>query len=149
METIICIKSKEKIFLNQDLKNQEVESKINAKIAKGVSNIKILTIIYLKEYERTKFKREKDNVLFISPSIEKIFMEFVLIEIFEFIFKINSEKQIFLLKSDLPKLRIAKETFKFKSKISSIIKKEKFIQIPNIISLKIKLEGFSVGVYVR
>ena len=41
METIICINNKEKTFLNQDLKNQEVEVKEFDKIAKGLSKINI------------------------------------------------------------------------------------------------------------
>ena len=66
----------------------------------------------------------------IKPSIEKILIEVVSIEILELILLINSEKQIELPKRFSPKFLIAKEILKFKSKICYIIKNEKFIKIP-------------------
>ena len=44
-----AINKSEKIFLNQDLKNQDVFCKSKDNKAKGVSNIKIFIITYLKE----------------------------------------------------------------------------------------------------
>ena len=57
-------------------------------------------------------------MLFIKPSIEKIFKEFVSIEIVLFIVVINSEKQIFLLNKDSPRFQIANDILELKSKIS-------------------------------
>ena len=71
VEPIICINKRENMFFNHDLKNQDVESKINDKIAKGVSKIKILIITYLKEYVNTKFSKDIVMEDFIKPSNEK------------------------------------------------------------------------------
>ena len=49
IETMIWRKSREKIFFNQELKNQLVLEKIKDKNAKGVRRIKTLIRIYLKE----------------------------------------------------------------------------------------------------
>ena len=48
-ETIIWINNKEKIFLNQDLKNQLVEEMLKERNAKGERSIKTFSITYLKE----------------------------------------------------------------------------------------------------
>ena len=96
-DTITCINSKENKLRSHDLKNHEVESKLSDRNAKGASKTKTFIIIYLKEYEKTKFSKDKLNVLFINPSIEKIFREDVSIETLVLIVLINSEKLIFLL----------------------------------------------------
>ena len=85
----------EKRLRIQLLKNHEVFSKINDKIAKGVSNIKILSITYLKEYVKTKFNKETESEAFNIPSKEKISEE--MSNNFElFISTINWAKQMFL-----------------------------------------------------
>ena len=81
IDTIICINKSENKFLNQALQNQLLEFKHKDKIAKGVRRAKTFIIIYLKEYEKTKLRREKVNVDFIKPSIEKILVVIVLIPI--------------------------------------------------------------------
>ena len=68
-DTIICINNKENKFFNQVLKNQDVASKVKLKKAKGESSTKTLIIIYLKEYENTKFNNESVNVPFINPRL--------------------------------------------------------------------------------
>ena len=80
----------------QALKNHEVCSNINDKIAKGVSKIKILIITYLKEYVKTRFNKDIVSEALIIPSNEKISKEEEVIEISLFISKISSEKQMFL-----------------------------------------------------
>ena len=84
------------------------------------------------------------RVLFINPSIEKIFKELEFIAIFVFIVLINSEKHISLSKRLSPISLIAKETLEFKSKTISKIKNEKFMQIPNKTIFIIKLNGWSI-----
>ena len=106
---MICINNKENKFLNQDLKNQEVEAKEFDNIAKGAINTKTLINTYRKEYEKTKFNNEKEINPFIKPSKEKTSIEDTLMEILLFISKISSEKHIFLLKRFSPKFLIAKE----------------------------------------
>ena len=82
------------MFLIQDLKNQDVESKQRDKKAKGDNNTKTLIIIYLKEYEKIKLNNEKLRVPFMNPSSEKISIEEVFTEILELIVVINEEKEI-------------------------------------------------------
>lgn len=140
--------NKENKFLNQDLKNQEVDIKELDKIANGAISTNTFIKIYLKEYEKTKFNSEKEIIPLIKPSKEKISIEDVLTEILVFIFEINSEKQIFFLNKSSPKFLIAKDTLENKSKNCDNKKYEKFIQIPHIISLIRKLLGFSIWWYV-
>ena len=120
--TVSCINNKENKFLSQDLKNQDVVSKINDKIAKGVSKIKILIITYLKEYVNTKFSKEIVREDFIRPSNEKTSREEVLTEIVLFISSINSEKQMFLLNRFSPILLIARVILENMSRSSSMKK---------------------------
>ncbi len=117
--------------------------------AKGVNKIKILINIYLNEYENTKFNKEKVIVPFIKPSSEKIFNEFESIDIVLFILLIKLEKHISVLKRDSPIPRIANEILDNKVIDCSTIIPEKFIQIPNIISLKINCFGDSTLEYVK
>lgn len=112
------------------MKNQEVASKVRLKKAKGDNNTKTLIIIYLKEYEKTRFSKESVNVPFINPSIEKISIEFELMDIFVLIVFISPENDICFPKRFSPKVLIANEILEFKSKIIVIIKNEKFIKIP-------------------
>ena len=140
---MICINNRENKFLNQDLKNQEVVSKINDKIANGVSKIKILIITYLKEYVKTKFNKDIVREALSNPSKEKISREEESIEILLFISKISSEKQIFLWNKSSPIPLIAREILDKRSKISPTKKYEKLIQIPKIIALKINCVGLS------
>ena len=119
---MIWINNKENKFFNQDLKNQDVESRINDKNAKGVSKIKILTIIYLKEYVKTRFSNDIVREDFINPSKEKTSMDDVSIEMLLLISKINSAKQIFLLNKFSPIPLIARVILETKSKRISIIK---------------------------
>lgn len=63
-----CIRSRDRKFLNQVLKNQEVLWFINDKNAKGDNNINNLTIMYLSEYEKSKFNKPIDIKLFKIPS---------------------------------------------------------------------------------
>ncbi len=120
--TIICINNKENKFLTQDLKNQDVESKINDKIAKGVSKINILIITYLKEYVKTKFNKEIVREVFINPSNENTSREEASTVIVLLISKINSAKQIFLLNKFSPIPLIASVTLENKSNSSPIKK---------------------------
>ena len=138
-ETIICINNNEKIFLSQDLKNQEVELSELDNIANGQIRTNTFINTYLKEYENTKFNKEKERMLFINPSIEKISKDELLIDILLFIVKISSEKQIFLLNKFSPKVLIDSEILKIKSKNSDNKKYEQFIQIPHIINFIKKL----------
>lgn len=138
-----------KKFLIQVLKNQLEEFKHNDNIEKGASKIRTFNITYLNEYERTKFNKEIDKVLFIKPSMENTFSEFVFNEIFELIIVINSEKHVCFPVNSCPKLCIANEIFEFKSKIIVITKKEKFIKIPHIIIFITKLDGDSILEYVK
>ena len=48
-ETIIWINIKEHIFFNQDLKNQEVDSKVRDRKENGAKSTNILIRMYLKE----------------------------------------------------------------------------------------------------
>ena len=147
--TIICINNNENIFLIQDLKNQDVESKINDKIAKGVSNIKILIITYLKEYVKTKFNKDIVREVFIKPSKENTSIEPVSIQIVLLILKISSAKQIFSLNKSSPMPLIAKVILQKIFKNISVKKYEKLINIPKIIHLNINWEGFSVDLKVK
>lgn len=147
--TIICINNKENKFFIQDLKNHDVESKINDKIANGVSKIKILIITYLKEYVKTKFNKDVVREAFIIPSKEKISSEEVLTEIVLLISRINSAKHIFLLNKLSPIPLIASVIFENKSNNSPIRKYEKLIQIPKMTALKINCIGCSVWLYVK
>ena len=67
-----CNKSKDKRVLSQILKNQEVELFNKVRSAKGANKTNTLTIIYLKEYEKIRFNKDKLRVPFIKPSIENI-----------------------------------------------------------------------------
>ena len=136
-DTTICINKSEKTFLIQDLKNHEVFCKSNDKIAKGVNKIKILIITYLKEYVKTKFNRDIVRVAFINPSNENISRVELSVKIKSFIHKISSEKQIFLLNKFSPIPRIAKVIYEQISNNFSIKKYEEFMQMQNIIHLKI------------
>ena len=107
--TIIWIKSREKRFLIQVLKNQLVEFRQRERNANGESSINIFIIIYRREYEKIRFNNESLRVLWIKPSTEKISKELVFTDIFEFIKLINSEKHIFFPKSVSPWARIASE----------------------------------------
>ena len=129
---------------NQALKNHEVCSNINDKIAKGVSKIKILIITYLKEYVKTRFNKDIVSEALIIPSNEKISKEEEVIEISLFISKISSEKQMFLWNKSSPIPLIARDILDKKFKASPTKKYEKLIQIPKIIDLKINCEGFSI-----
>lgn len=131
------------------MKNQEVEVKELDKIAKGAIKINTFIKIYLNEYEKTKFKRDTDINPFSKPSNENMSIDEVFTEIFVFISKINSEKQIFLLNKSSPKFLIAKEILEKISKNCDNKKYEKFIQIPQIINLIKKLWGFSIWLYVK
>ena len=106
------------------MKNQDVESRINDKNAKGVSKIKILTIIYLKEYVKTRFSNDIEREDFINPSKEKTSRKEELTEIVLLISKINSEKHIFLLNKFSPIPLIARVILETKSNNSPIIKYE-------------------------
>ena len=83
--------------------------------------------------------KDKENVivLFINPSIVKILISFSFIHNFSFISLINSVNPISLLNKSCPKFLIISQTLLFKLKICCTIKKEQFIQIPNIIHLNI------------
>ena len=116
IDTIIWINNKENKFLNQDLKNQEVEFKEFDKIANGAINTKTFIKTYLNEYENTKFNKEKEIIPLIKPSKEKISIDEASIEMFVSKFKISSEKHISLLNKSSPKLLIAKEILENKSK---------------------------------
>ena len=143
-DTTICINKSEKTFLIQDLKNHEVFCKSNDKIAKGVNKIKILIITYLKEYVKTKFNRDIVRVAFINPSNENISRVELSVKIKSFIHKISSEKQIFLLNKFSPIPRIAKVIYEQISNNFSIKKYEEFMQMQNIIHLKINWFGVSI-----
>ena len=60
--------------------------------------------------------KEKDRIPLIKPSNVKISIDDDCIDMLELIFKINSEKHIFLLNKSSPKLLIAKEIFEKISK---------------------------------
>ena len=66
-DTIIWIKSKENKFFAQVLKNQLEFVRDKDKNAKGASKINTLIITYLKEYEKTKFNKDKVRVPLINP----------------------------------------------------------------------------------
>ena len=74
-----CSNSNDIKFFIQVLKNQEVLRVIRERKAKGESNIKTFTIIYLSEYENSKFKRPIDTKLFIIPSKENKLKELELV----------------------------------------------------------------------
>lgn len=131
-------------FLAQALKNQLVEFKVRDKIAKGESRIKTFIIIYLSEYEKTKFSKEILKVPLIRPSKEKMSIELVLIDILLFIVVINSEKHTDFPNKFSPNPLSASDILEFKSNIKEIIKKEQFIAIPYKISFITKLMGDSV-----
>lgn len=97
-----CIISREIKLFSHVLKNHEVEWFINVKNAKGVNNKKTLTIIYLREYEKSKLNKLIETKLLIKPLKEKILKVVSLVEIVELIFWINDEKDIFLLKIPSP-----------------------------------------------
>ena len=72
----------------------------------------------------------------MSPSKEKILNSSLPMEIIEFKFSINPEKQIDLLNITSPKFRIAEEVNETILIICSQKKKQKFINMPYIINLK-------------
>ena len=88
--------NKENKLRTQDLKNQEVFSRIRDNIANGVSKINILIITYLNEYVNTKFSKDIDREALSNPSKEKMSRDDEVTETSLFISKIISEKQIFL-----------------------------------------------------
>ena len=86
--------NKEKIVLNHDLKNHDVDLLIRLNNAKGVISINILTNTYRKDCTKTKFNNSIEIKLFIIPSREKTLkLEFVIL-IVEFNFFTNSENEI-------------------------------------------------------
>ena len=90
IETSDWSNSKDKIALNQDLKNQLDDELINVIKANGVINIKTFNIIYLNEYVNNKFSKFIVIKLFRIPSIENIFkFELSLLDIILFSFKIS------------------------------------------------------------
>ena len=83
-------------------------------------------------------------MLFINPSIVKMFKEEVSTDIVEFMLVIKEEKHILWLNKSSPILRIKSEILDIKSINNSIIKNKEFIQIAyNTILIK-KLEGLSI-----
>lgn len=118
------MKSKENKFLSHVLKNHEVESKQRDKKANGESNINILTIIYLKEYEKIRFNKDKLKVPLINPSIEKISIDEFSIVTYVLILLINSEKEIGELKMFFPKSWMARVILAVRSSIIWTIEKE-------------------------
>lgn len=136
--------NKENKLRIQDLKNQEVFSRIRDNIANGVSKINILIITYLNEYVNTKFSKDIDREALSNPSKEKMSRDDEVTETSLFISKISSEKQIFLWNRLSPIPLIAREMLDTKFKNSSMKKYEKLTQIPKIIALKINWEGLSI-----
>ena len=98
-------------------------SKTNDKIAKGVSNINIFNITYLKEYVNTRFNKDVVREAFIMPSKEKMSSEESVLKL-EFSSEINSEKQILLWNKSSPILLIAKEIFEIIYDSFVILEKE-------------------------
>ena len=76
--------SKDKKHLNQDLKIQYVDVFIKDKKIIGDDNTNTCTIIYLSEYENSRFKSPTDINPFIIPSNENKSKELSPIEIVEF-----------------------------------------------------------------
>lgn len=99
-ETRPCNNSKDKKFLNQVLKNQDVVTLINDSIANGDNNIKTCIIMYLKEYENSKFINPIEINPFIIPSNENSVK--VLSTDKAFVFSIKELKEIFRLNNSLP-----------------------------------------------
>ena len=104
-----CNNSKDKIVLNQDLKNHDDEEFIKLRIAKGVINTKTFKITYLKEYVNNKFSKLKDIKLFNKPSNENRFRLVLLVVIILFNLEINSEKLILQLNKFSPTSRMASD----------------------------------------
>lgn len=104
--------------------------------AKGESITKIFINTYLTAYVIIKFNKPTEIRVLIIPSKEKI-SKFSLIDITEFNFLINSEKQILVLNKYSPICLILLDSKEMKYIISSQRNKEKFIQIPQRINLKI------------
>lgn len=104
--------------------------------AKGESITKIFIKTYLTAYVITKFNKPTEIRVLIIPSKEKT-SKFSLIDITEFNFLINSEKQILVLNKYSPICLILVDSKEMKYIISSQRNKEKFMQIPQRINLKI------------
>ena len=102
--------NKEKIVLNHDLKNHDVDLLIRLNNAKGVISINILTNTYRKDCTKTKFNNSIEIKLFIIPSREKTLKLELVILIVEFNFFTNSENEILILNSDSPISLIDEET---------------------------------------
>lgn len=97
---------------------------------------KIFINTYLTAYVITKFNKLTERRVLIIPSKEKT-SKFSFIEITEFNFLINSEKQIVVLNKCSPICLILLDSKEMKYIISSQRNKEKFMQIPQRINLKI------------
>ncbi len=132
-ETRHCNNSKDKKFLNQVLKNQDVVTLINDSIANGDNNIKTCIIMYLKEYENSKFINPIEINPFIIPSNENSVK--VLSTDKAFVFSIKELKEIFRLNNSLPISFIPSEIREFIDTICVHKNWEKLIQIANIITL--------------
>ena len=83
-----CTNSKDINILNQDLKNQELELLINVSKAKGVRSTRTFTIIYRREYEKSKLIKLAEIKLLNNPSKEKTLRVVESIVIVEFKFSI-------------------------------------------------------------
>ena len=91
--------------------------------------------MYRNEYEKIKLNKPSEIKLLIIPSTEKMLK--LEVDTTELISETKVEKQMFLEKIISPKFLIAKLKREFKLRICSQIKYEEFINIPNIIILKI------------
>ena len=108
-------------ILNQDLKNQELELLISVSKAKGVRSARTFTIIYRREYEKSKLIKLAEIKLLNNPSKEKTLRVVESIVIVEFKFSIKLEKQIFSPNIFCPISRIASEIRELKNiKVSQI-----------------------------
>ena len=148
-ETNICINNKDKKHLIQALKKLEVELTLRDKKAKGEIRTNTFIIIYLSEYEKVKFKKPIEIMLFNRPSIEKIVKLFSSICIIILSLSTKVEKLIVEPNKLFPNSRIAEEIELVINISCSQINIEEFIQIQKINNLKIKLTGRSVWVIKR
>ena len=106
--------NKAKILFNHDLKNTHVVGVERVKKAKGEININILSITYLREYEKIILKKLKEKISFKIPSIEKKLFELVSILIIVFKTSINLEKEISISNKLVPRSRIADDINEFR-----------------------------------
>ena len=102
-------KSNDKNILSHALKNHELEVFIKVKNANGVRSTRTFTIMYLREYVKSKLIKLIETKLFNKPLNEKTLKSVESIVIVELKLSIIAEKEMSQPNALAPAFRIASE----------------------------------------